>query len=163
MTFTRSVNMGTSPAAFNASRSMTPEVTFSSSFRRTSARLALILERKPNFGRRRASVVCPPSKPTLWYPPFLARWPLTPRPQVLPWPADAPRPTRSRARLAPEPGFKVLSLMTLGLFHSQEMLRNLDHAAILRRVGNRHALMALAQAEPTHGRCDVPKLPVNAL
>jgi len=57
MTFACSAKTGTTPAFFSASRSTTAPSTFASSDRRTSARVALIFERKPNFGRRRSSGV----------------------------------------------------------------------------------------------------------
>ena len=41
---------------------------------------------KPNFGRRRWSGICPPSKPSKCMLPVRAFWPLPPRPAVLPRP-----------------------------------------------------------------------------
>ena len=49
---------------------------------------------KPNFGRRRWSGLCPPSKPSKCMLPERAFWPLPPRPAVLPRPEPWPRPTR---------------------------------------------------------------------
>src|SRR5712671_136764 len=109
MTLARSACTETICAALRAARSITAALTAASSWRRTSARSSLIAERKPTFGMRRCKGIWPPSKPTLWYPPLRARWPLTPRPQVLPWPAEAPRPTRRRGRREPAAGLMVFS------------------------------------------------------
>ena len=64
---------------------------------------------KPNFGRRRCSGIWPPSKwaPTL--PLLRARWPLWPRPAVLPRPVPVPRPRRFLFRVAPSGGRSELS------------------------------------------------------
>src|SRR5882672_8776090 len=108
---------------------------------------------------RRCKGIWPPSKPTLWYPPLRARWPLTPRPQVLPWPAEAPRPTRSRGRREPSTGLMVFSRMSATL-HLQHVGGRVDHAAVLRGVRDLDALVTAAQPQAAHRRADVPELPV---
>ena len=60
-------------------------------------------ELKPLLGKRRCNGICPPSKPTLWYPPARLFCPLCPRPQVLPNPLPIPRPTRRFAWLLETP------------------------------------------------------------
>src|SRR6185437_5213 len=112
--------------------------------------------------------IWPPSNPTLWYPPLRARCPLTPRPQVLPWPAEAPRPTRSRGRLAPGAGLSVLSRISLlsssaRALDLQQVHGGLDHAAVLRRVGDGDRLADAAQPEAARAGGDVGKLAVQAL
>ena len=49
---------------------------------------------KPRLGVRKASGVCPPSKPIMLPLPERDFWPLWPRPAVLPLPEPMPRPTR---------------------------------------------------------------------
>jgi hypothetical protein len=66
ITLARSVSAGTMLAASNAARSISSAFTFWRSVSVTSARVFLIAERKPTFGRRRCSGTWPPSKPTLW-------------------------------------------------------------------------------------------------
>src|SRR6188472_560910 len=103
--------------------------------------------------------IWPPSKPTLWYPPLRARWPFTPRPQVLPWPAEAPRPTRRCTLREPAAGFMSLRRMVMYLLlNRQQVLGRVDHSAVLRGVRNLHRLVGAAQAEATHRRLDVLQL-----
>src|SRR5262249_9745656 len=97
---------GTTPAALSAARSMVSAPSLSRSDRRTSA-VSFRRETNPCFGSRRCSGICPPSKPTLWYPPARDFWPLWPRPAVLPWQPN-PRPTRFLLLL--EPGAGLISL-----------------------------------------------------
>src|SRR5579863_9744192 len=132
-----------------------------SSCSRTSARVAFMCERKPTFGMRRCSGIWPPSKPTLWQPPLRARWPLTPRPQVLPWPAEAPRPTRRRGLREPAVGLMLFRRMSV-LLHFQQVAGDVHHAAVLRRVCDHHALMHPAQPQAPHRGGDVLQLAVHA-
>src|ERR1019366_209902 len=83
-----------------------------------------------------------PSNPPCCWPPLPPRCPLTPRPQVLPWPAEAPRPTRSLGRREPAPGLRLfnrMSAMSVRL-HFQQVPGSSDHAAIGRRIGAHEAL-----------------------
>src|SRR5262249_106721 len=138
-TLARSVPGGTTPALSSASRSTTAASTLASSFRRTSARVRLMSERKPTFRMRRCTRIWPPPTPPLWSPPLPARSPFVRRPPVLPCPAEAPRPTRRRGRRAPGAGFSVFSRIALCLvFHAQQVHGSLDHAAILARVLHRN-------------------------
>src|SRR5256885_4369146 len=92
------------------------------------------------------------------------RWPLVPRPQVLPWPAEAPRPTRRRGRLLPGAGLSVLSRMRLSAFlDAQQVHGGGNHAAVLTRVRHRHALVNAAQPESARGGRYALQLPVQAL
>src|SRR6266542_1335088 len=169
------------PAPRSAARSTTePEgsassletCTFSSSRRKTFV--------KPNFGRRRWSGICPPSKPSKCMLPLRAFWPLPPRPAVLPRPEAWPRPTRVFGRLAPFGAFKFDSDMK-GLLLSRgsrvSRLRGArlrlarlppdgrgsvhplprdevgdlrDHPHRLRRVGQDLRRVVLLQSEPGH-------------
>src|SRR6185437_3597776 len=85
-----------------------------------------------------------------------------------PWPAEAPRPTRNRERLAPGAGFSVFSRMVMGLslarlLDLEEVHRGLDHAAILRSIGDRDRLVDAPQAEAARAGGDVGELTVQAL
>src|SRR4051812_38122744 len=65
-------------------------------------------EWKPNFGKRRASGICPPSKPARYLLPEREPAPLEPRVEVLPCPEPSPRPTRLRFLFAPVAGRGLL-------------------------------------------------------
>ena len=104
--------------------------------RRASASCA---ERKPTFGSRRCMRHLAALEAHLVVAALARALSLDGRvPQVLPWPAEAPRPTRSRCRLAPVAGLSVLSRMSFSpssarALDLEEMRCGLDHAAILRR------------------------------
>jgi hypothetical protein len=66
MIFARSALAGTTPAFLRLAMSMAPPSTRARSPERTSAAFTMVTARKPRFGRRRWSGICPPSKPTLW-------------------------------------------------------------------------------------------------
>src|ERR1700741_298651 len=125
------VMAGTTPAFFSTPRSISVSVIFSRSDSRTSALNLAMAELKPRLGRRRWIGIWPPSNPILPRPPLRARWPLWPRPAVLPMPEPIPRPTRTRTVLAPLAGLMLLSFMS-DLFHLQHERRLADHAEILR-------------------------------
>src|SRR5262249_8762890 len=136
---------GTTPAALSAARSMVSAPSLSRSDRRTSA-VSFRRETNPCFGSRRCSGICPPSKPTLWYPPARDFWPLWPRPAVLPWHPN-PRPTRFLLLLEPGAG-----LISLSLIASHQIGNPGYHAAVGRGVGHFHRLAQLPQAEAAHAR-----------
>src|SRR5258708_33363665 len=69
ITLAASAPCGTIFSAFRAARSMSVACISSSSLVRTSAMSSRVRGVKPRFGRRRCSGICPPSKPTLRYPP----------------------------------------------------------------------------------------------
>src|SRR3954447_26076923 len=139
------------PAAFSASRSISVASSACSSLVRTSAMSLRVGELKPRFGRRRCSGIWPPSKPTLWKPPERARWPLWPRPAVLPQPEAPPRPTRCRSLLEPGAGFSSLSFMSvIRLVDPHEIVDLVDHAAHRRRVDEFGDLVDFFQAEADH-------------
>src|SRR5258708_6988300 len=134
---------------FSTARSISAACMRCSSPVRTSAMSSRVGELKPRFGRRRCSGICPPSKPTLWKPPERARWPLWPRPAVLPQPEPTPRPTRCRSLFDPGAGFRVLSFMSA--LDPHEVVHPLDHAAHRRRVGQLGDAVDLLQPEAAHG------------
>src|SRR6185503_11410523 len=148
MTFAASALRDTIPAALSAARSISATCIACRSPVRTSATSSRVGELKPRFGRRRCSGICPPSKPTLWKPPERARWPLWPRPAVLPQPEPTPRPTRWRSLLEPGAGFRELSFMSALDPHQVEHF--FDHAAHRRRVGQLGDAVDAAQPEPAH-------------
>src|SRR6185436_631001 len=111
ITFAPSARCDTTPSALSAARSMSVAFMRASSLVRTSGVSSRVGELKPRFGRRRCNGICPPSKPTLWNPPERARWPLWPRPAVLPQPEPTPRPTRWRLLFEPGAGLRLLSFM----------------------------------------------------
>src|SRR5882672_6219583 len=115
---------------------------------------------KPRFGRRRCSGICPPSKPTLWKPPERARWPLWPRPAVLPQPEPTPRPTRCRSLFDPGAGLNVFSFINnyrrFGfsalnqLVDPDQIVDLVDHAAHRGRIHELRDLVDPLQAEAAH-------------
>src|SRR6185369_7175578 len=155
MTFAASALRDTMPAALSAARSISATCRSCRSPVRTSATSSRVGELKPRFGRRRCSGICPPSKPTLWKPPERARWPLWPRPAVLPQPEPMPRPTRWRSCLAPGAGFSPLSRMLA--LQPDEIGHAVDHAAHLGGVDEFDHMVHAPQAQAAHGG-DVPRL-----
>src|SRR5688572_25572484 len=132
ITFADSADCATTPSALRAARSMSVAFMPSSESMRTSATSARVSDVKPRFGRRRCSGICPPSKPTLWKPPERARWPLWPRPAVLPQPEATPRPTRWRDCLEPAAGLSEFSFMICSLssgLDPDQVVDLVDHAA----------------------------------
>src|SRR3954454_12833761 len=151
ITFAPSARCDTMPSALSAARSMSVAFMRASSLVRTSGVSSRVGELKPRFGRRRCSGICPPSKPTLWKPPERARWPLWPRPAVLPQPEAPPRPTRCRSLLEPGAGFSSLSFMAvIRLVDPHEIVDLVDHAAHRRRFDELGDLVDFFQAEADH-------------
>src|SRR6185369_8069297 len=150
MTFAASALRDTMPAALSAARSISATCRSCRSPVRTSATSSRVGELKPRLGRRRCNGICPPSKPTLWKPPARARWPLCPRPAVLPQPEPMPRPTRWRDCLAPGAG--LMSFSFILALQPHEVGDPLDHAAHGRRVDQLDGMVQAAQAEAAHRR-----------
>src|SRR5262245_29016258 len=138
----------TRPAFLRLARSTVSPSTRARSARRTSAAFSMVTARKPRFGRRRWSGICPPSKPTLWKPPARDFWPLWPRPAVLPRPEPTPRATRLRFFLEPAAGLMSFSSMLALDFH--EVAHLVDHAADGRGVLHLDGVHAMAQAQALH-------------
>src|SRR5258708_7314580 len=107
ITFAPSARCDTMPSALSTARSMSVAFMRASSLVRTSGVSSRVGELKPRLGRRRCSGICPPSKPTLWYPPARSFCPSCPRPAVLPQPEPTPPPTRSLSLFEPGAGFSV--------------------------------------------------------
>src|SRR4029453_11232070 len=147
MTFAASALRDTMPAALSAARSISATCMSCRSPVRTSATSSRVGELNPRFGRRRCSGICPPSKPTLWKPPERARWPLWPRPAVLPQPEPMPRPTRWRSCLAPGAGFRELSRID-----AHQIADFFDHAAHRRGIGELDRVIDPLQTEAAHRR-----------
>src|SRR5690349_1387674 len=120
---------------------------------------------KPRFGRRRCSGIWPPSKPRIMRDPERERWPLWPRPEVLPMPEPMPRPTRFLFELAAFGARSVERLVAITLFpfraktlalqnslvddlHEVGDLRH--HAADARRVFAFDDLIEAGETQPFH-------------
>src|SRR5258706_784040 len=149
MILARFVSFATRPAFFNPSRSIVPPGIRLRSPERTSTALSIVTARNPRLGRRRCSGICPPSNPTVWYPPARAFWPLWPRPAVLPRPEPPPRPTRLRGFFAPGAGLIVFSSIVLFL-DLQEVARVVDHSADRRRVLDLDRVLAVLEPQALH-------------
>src|SRR6185312_12409496 len=130
-----------SEIALPSTRARSPE--------RTSAAFTMVVARKPRFGSRRCSGICPPSKPTLWKPPARDFWPLWPRPAVLPRPEPPPRATRRRGLRDPSAGLIVLSSIVLFL-DLHQVAHPVDHSAVRGRVGDLHRVLAVLEAQALH-------------
>src|SRR5436190_21563825 len=80
-----------------------------------------------SFGMRWWSGVWPPSNQAGMVPPARAFWPFVPRPAVLPWPAEIPRPTRRERLREPGAGCSSCSFMCV---YPALLLHFLDHQQV---------------------------------